>query len=409
MRRTKNLDRFTLEQRWAVRSRDVQRAMLDIAPQIVHFSGHGLQEEGLVFEDETGKSRVVSTSALAELFELFSERVECVVLNACYSAPQAEAISQHIPYVIGTSQAVSDKAAIEFSVGFYDALAAGRSVEFAYKFGCAAMQLAGSDKNLTPILIKNSELKMDSSEQESAKTTKAKYQIVLSGSVDDLSEERIKAILKHLQSIAGDESLTIKEIKSGNIKLELEGSEEGFKVIEALCKEGKLTEVLGLRIKTVTYTDPSSNNRSDKVEIFFSYSHKDEDLRDELATHLSILERNGIISGWHDRLIEAGEEWENHIDERMNSARVVLLLVSSDFIASNYCWNVEVKRAMERHKEGEACVVPVILRPVNWRTAPFGKLQALPKDAKPVTTWSNRDEAFLNISKGIEAVVGRFK
>ncbi len=271
------------------------------------------------------------------------------------------------------------------------------------------MQLAGSDKNLTPILIKNSELKMDSSEQESAKTTKAKYQIVLSGSVDDLSEERIKAILKHLQSIAGDESLTIKEIKSGSIKLELEGSEEGFKVIEALCKEGKLTEVLGLRIKTVTYTDPSSNNRSDKVEIFFSYSHKDEDLRDELATHLSILERNGIISGWHDRLIEAGEEWENHIDERMNSARVVLLLVSSDFIASNYCWNVEVKRAMERHKEGEACVVPVILRPVNWRTAPFGKLQALPKDAKPVTTWSNRDEAFLNISKGIEAVVGRFK
>jgi hypothetical protein len=77
LRRTKNLDRFTLEQRWAVRSRDVQRAMLDIAPQIVHFSGHGLQEEGLVFEDETGKSRVVSTSALAELFELFSERVEC--------------------------------------------------------------------------------------------------------------------------------------------------------------------------------------------------------------------------------------------------------------------------------------------------------------------------------------------
>ena len=84
-----------------------------------------------------------------------------------------------------------------------------------------------------------------------------------------------------------------------------------------------------------------------------------------------------------------------------------MLLISSDFIASDYCWNVEVKRAMERHEAREACVVPVVLRPVNWKAAPFGKLEALPKDAKPVTSWSNRDEALLNISYGIEKVANR--
>ena len=115
-----------------------------------------------------------------------------------------------------------------------------------------------------------------------------------------------------------------------------------------------------------------------------------------------------MISGWHDRQIGAGEEWADQIDERMNAASIIMLLISADFIASDYCWNIEVKCAMERHKAGEACVIPVVLRPSNWRTAPFGKLKALPKDAKPVTSWSNRDEALLDISQGIEAVVNRF-
>lgn len=143
------------------------------------------------------------------------------------------------------------------------------------------------------------------------------------------------------------------------------------------------------------------------VTIFFSYSHKDEELRDELAKHLSILERNGIIAGWHDRRIVPGEEWANEIDEWMDTAQVILLLISSDFIASDYCWNIEVKRAMERHETGEAIVIPIILRPVSWENAPFGRLQALPKNAQPVTVWNSQDQAFLNISQGIEAVVKR--
>ncbi|NMG06433.1 CHAT domain-containing protein [Brasilonema sp. UFV-L1] len=154
LRRANKREKFKLEQRWAVRPRDIQRAMLDTNPQIAHFSGHGTGDEGLVFEDETGQIKLVNGLALAELFSLFAEQLECVVLNGCYSEVQANAIAQHIPYVIGMNKAIGDKAAIEFAVGFYNALGAGKSVEFAYKFGCAAVRLAGIPEQLIPILKK---------------------------------------------------------------------------------------------------------------------------------------------------------------------------------------------------------------------------------------------------------------
>src|SRR5262245_1761966 len=137
------------------------------------------------------------------------------------------------------------------------------------------------------------------------------------------------------------------------------------------------------------------------VEVFFSYSHKDEDLQNELSKHLALLKRQRVITAWHDRRIGAGKEWKNEIDEHLNTADIILLRVSSDFLASDYCYDVEVETAMKRHEDGEARVIPVILRPVDLKGAPFGKLQALPKDARPVTDWPNRDEAFLNVAQGI--------
>jgi CHAT domain len=145
-------DFFKLEPKWAVRTRDIQRSLLELKPQIVHFSGHGGGEHGLVLEDEKGQIKFVNTEALAALFKLFADCIECVVLNACYSEVQADAIAIHIPYVIGMNQAIADKAAIEFSVSFYDALAAGESVEFAYKLGCAAIRMAGIEEHLIPVL-----------------------------------------------------------------------------------------------------------------------------------------------------------------------------------------------------------------------------------------------------------------
>ena len=137
------------------------------------------------------------------------------------------------------------------------------------------------------------------------------------------------------------------------------------------------------------------------VEVFFSYSHRDEKLRDKLALHLSMLQRQGVIKSWHDRKISAGTEWAQAIDEKLNSAGIILLLISDHFLASDYCYDIEMKQAVARHEAGEARVIPIILKPVDWSGAPFGKLQAFPKDAKPVTKWTNRDEAFLNIAQGI--------
>lgn len=150
---------------------------------------------------------------------------------------------------------------------------------------------------------------------------------------------------------------------------------------------------------------PLSGDEAGRMKIFFAYAREDEDLRDELEKHLSMLKREGVITSWHDRKIGAGKEWEGEIDTHLNTARVILLLISSDFIDSDYCWDVEVQRAMERHEAGEARVIPVILRPVDWMSAPFGKLQALPTDAKPVTSWANQDEAFLDVARGIRAAV----
>jgi len=144
------------------------------------------------------------------------------------------------------------------------------------------------------------------------------------------------------------------------------------------------------------------------LTVFFSYSHKDEELRDELAIHLKMMERQGLISSWHDRQISAGTEWANAIDDNLNIADVILLLISANFLASDYCYDIELQRAMERHEAGEARVIPIVLKPCDWGDSPFGKLQALPKNAKPVTQWSDRDEAFLNISQGLRRTVTEF-
>ncbi|MFW9259536.1 GUN4 domain-containing protein [Nostoc sp. CALU 546] len=149
----------------------------------------------------------------------------------------------------------------------------------------------------------------------------------------------------------------------------------------------------------------------ESLKLFFSYSHKDETLRDELAKHLAILEWQGVISSWCDRRILPGEEWDHQINDNLKTADIILLLISSDFLFSKYCWDVEVKRAIERHHAGEACVIPVILRSVDWNGAPFGKLQALPKNAEPVVSkhWHNQDEALTDVARGIRAVAEKLK
>ena len=141
------------------------------------------------------------------------------------------------------------------------------------------------------------------------------------------------------------------------------------------------------------------------IKVFISYAQKDGPLLEELNKHLALLKWQNIIDVWYDREINAGMEWERQIDTHLNTAQIVLLLVSPDFMASQYCYSVEMARAMKRHEAGNARVIPVILRPVDWQRAPFGGLQALPTAGKAVTEWSNQDSAFLDIVRGIRNAV----
>lgn len=140
------------------------------------------------------------------------------------------------------------------------------------------------------------------------------------------------------------------------------------------------------------------------LKIFFCYAHEDEPLLKKLRVQLTSMQRQGLIEMWHDRDINAGTEWEQEISGRLNAAQIILLLVSPDFIASDYCYSKEMQRALERHNRKEAYVIPIILRPVHWKGV-LGSIQALPTDGKPVISWHNPDEAFFNVADGIRKVV----
>jgi hypothetical protein len=139
--------------------------------------------------------------------------------------------------------------------------------------------------------------------------------------------------------------------------------------------------------------------------IFYSYAHEDEKHLKALRNSFSLLKREGKIADWHDRAILPGDTWQQAIERRLESARIILFLVSPDFIASDYCWGTEVRCALERCERREAIVIPIIVRPTDWHSAPFGGLQALPTDGRPVTTWANRDEAWADVTAGIRAVI----
>lgn len=141
------------------------------------------------------------------------------------------------------------------------------------------------------------------------------------------------------------------------------------------------------------------------TSLFFSYSHADEALRDRMEVGLAPLKREGAISILHDRQLPSGDERDRGISGYLGKADIILLLVSPDFLASQYCAEVEVPQAMKRHESGAARVIPIILRPCDWKHAPFEKLLVLPKDGKPVTAFANEDDAFLEIGSGIRRIV----
>jgi bifunctional DNase/RNase len=216
----------------------------------------------------------------------------------------------------------------------------------------------------------------------------------------------------------------INEFKDETFHAEIHlGYQESARVLDA-----RPTDAINLALRTrsriyitkqlfethsVQYTsrdDPASNgiNKDKAVTVVFSYSHRDEILRNELDAHLKLLQRQGLMSTWSDRKIVGGERWADTIDRNFAHADLVILLVSADFLASDYCYEIEMKIALERASKGESLVIPVILRACDWSDGPFGHLQALPVDAKPITSWKNRDEAWHEVVIGIKKAMREF-
>jgi hypothetical protein len=546
LERAQKRDQFDLQQKWAVRPRDIQRAMLDVKPQIVHFSGSG--ENGLIFEDESGNSKLVNGTAIASLFKLFVDKLSCVVLNGCYSEIQAVAIAQHIPYVIGMNKMFTEQSSITFSVGFYDALGAGRDIEFAFQLGCTAIQMEESLEFAIPVFYKNGTLIQGNPEQHIIKSSISEPPAISPEGMEDRNFEIIKVceaayphekirliewsikenqqfcalfrecrrgwyiqlntfqnddgewISTHkvcssfLPLLEPDEHLWHKltvsassedwyaideiirlSIKFPESEIRLAGQyligesvadeamehfgvyvpdksllpallfinktlnlllvsylkhPNGFAKESIVCNDNtndcyvfsslkeahqKLEKDLYLQelqsnsgntsISSLPNMKSVKSGRIDPLEVFIAYSHKDDDLRSELETHLSSLKRDGKISPWYDRAIEGGSEWEALLKAKLESSPIILLLISANFLASDYCYDTEMKRAIERHEKGTAVVIPIILRPCDWLSSPFSKLQALPKNIVPITKWDDRDSAFLDVVQSIRRVV----
>ncbi len=344
IRASEHRDLLQVEAVWAVRPDDLLQALNEHKPQIVHFSGHGSASEAIILTDKNGRPQAVSTQAIKALFTALKDNIQVVILNACYSHAQAEAIVEVIDCAIGMNAAIGDQAATVFAASFYRALGFGRSVQEAFDQGKVALLLEGIAEENTPELL------------------------VRTG-VDPLQK------------------FLIKEARNKNVEIIQNAANNSTLLPSAIDDEASKLPRL--------------------VNIFFCYAHEDETLLNKLKTHLKPLQRRGIIDVWYDQDISAGTEWEHEIDAHLNQAQIILLLISPDFINSDYCYSIEMKRALERHERGEATVIPIFLRLVYWQDAPFAKLQALPRNMKPVTSphWHNWDEALYEVAKEIREVV----
>ena len=145
-----------------------------------------------------------------------------------------------------------------------------------------------------------------------------------------------------------------------------------------------------------------------KQKVFISYSHTDENYMTQLSNHMSMMKREGLIDEWNDRKLIPGQEWDKEISENLISATIIILLISSDFLGSEYCYDIEMNKAMELHNSKKATVLPIIVRSCDWSRTLFSKLQAMPKDAVPIKKWDDEDDAWLDVSKGLRKTINCF-
>ncbi|MEM9483159.1 MAG: CHAT domain-containing protein, partial [Cyanobacteria bacterium P01_F01_bin.116] len=306
LKRSLARDQFELITKWAVQTDDLRRALLEHKPHIVHFLGHGTGTSGIALENGSGQTHLVKANALQELFDIFRDDVECILLNACYSDEQASAIYECIDTVIGIRQTIEDQAAIKFSIGFYDALGAGENYQKAYKLGRNAINLDGMSDNQNLVLHHRQNNKQEDTNQKSLEdsvnsTQSAKnLAFAIAGNLKETNKPQFDAIVEILQKISGDTSIVIVDIQESSIRLILGGSSEGLQRLKELYDSGKLSTILDIPVEYVRFSESSKEN-SKKSEDSISAPSASNDISQIISSSQSEListdsARNTIVS-----------------------------------------------------------------------------------------------------------------
>ena len=326
----------------AARPDDLLQSLNRYRPQIVHFSGHGTSAGELQLVGNDRLPRPVSSKALTAVFKTLKDNIRLVVLNACYSKIQAEAIRQEIECVVGMNDALGDDAARTFAASFYRAIGFGRSIQEAFEQGQTALLLEGIAEEQTPELLVRT-------------GSDAAHIYLLTPSAGlSFSSQSIQDSLVDI-SIASTETTSIQE-------------------------KG--------------------------LNLFISYAQEDKALLEELKKHLAILRRQGLITHWEDQALYAGADRKGEVWSHLDTADIILLLISPDYMASDDLYRGQLERALVRHRTDKARVVPIILRKTEgWEETDIGKLLALPREGKPLTAWKDRDAAFASVVKDIRGLV----
>ena len=326
----------------AARPDDLLQSLNRYRPQIVHFSGHSTATGELQLVGNDGFPRPVSSLALTRVFKTLKDNIRLVVLNACYSKIQAEAIRQEIECVVGMNAALGDDAARTFAASFYRAIGFGRSIQEAFEQGQTALLLEGIAEEQTPELL------------------------VCAGS------------------------------DAAHIYLLTPSSEP------SPLAQNTLDSLINA---TIPPSEPTSIQEQG-LNLFISYAQNDKALLAELKKHLTMLRRQGLIKHWQDQEIYAGADQQGEVWKRLDAAHIILLLISPDYIASDDLYRGQLERALVYHRTGKAQVVPIILRETEgWEQTELGKLLALPRERKPLTAWKDRDAAFASVVKDIRGLV----
>jgi hypothetical protein len=420
-------DALELISRWAVRPDDLLQSLLEVRPHIVHFSGHGSRTEEIILQDQDGQPKRVSKEALVHVFHTLRDNVRVVVLNACSTRSQADALAKTIDCVIGMNQPIGDEAAFVFAASFYRAVGFGRSVKEAFDLGRAALLLEGIPEAQTPELLTHSGvdaagvvlLPSPSAAVLSAKSPTAKKSL----GVQLEAPDRLTFVRTLSAMSPPDWATLVAMIPRAAMYISHHGTipeqvAELVRWAESSTGPGlefirKAADAIFPPILPNIESAPTTTTRSSGAKLFrnkvvISYAHEDRTHLDRLQVHLKPLERQGIVDRWDDTRITTSQKWREEIRTALESAKVAVLLISADFLASDFIANDELPSLLAAAETEGTVIMPVIVSPCRFAATPtLSQFQAVNPNLQPLLSMrrSKREELWVKLTNDIQAAL----